>query len=314
MESKSRERDSKITILPLTSENIEIKDEINIILSRIDKSSLVFENSLIAKAWIETNFGEYERSNNLIDSLLVVNPESELFYEANTLKGYNDDALGLKNSINESYEIILNSHRKFFESQKNRDERVAVIDLVAKNYATTSKILLADDSDNNYREYLEIKNRLMVLVKNSREYLVNLSDYNPSLARLAEIDYQKKIINQIIEKGESEIDKIETLISKSINISNQFAKIGNIRDYINTMLLRSESTKLIKRVEKDQIRVNNKLNRIEREDISINYWSDLSFVKYVLNSLDFNNLDDIESRIEKKEEQLLQLEESLRDE
>ncbi|PID28236.1 MAG: hypothetical protein CR982_04595 [Candidatus Cloacimonadota bacterium] len=309
MEAENREKNEKIVILPSTEENLRKKMEIFTLLSNLNEDSPIFENGIIAKAWIETNFGEYKKSNELIDYLFNVNPKTELYFEANTLKGYNNDALGLRNEINQGFESVLDLHSKFFESQKNRDERIEVIKLIAKNYALSSKILGSEDSETNYKNYFEIKDELMDLLKSSKEYLEQLKKYNPQLSKIAKIDYQKKIIRDIIQKGENEIDNIETLIEKSIGISNKFAKVGNVRDYINSLVCRDNSVKVIKNIERDIIRVKNRANRIEKNDAAIDYWSDLSFVKYMLNSLDLENLNNLEKDIEIKENQLLHLEE-----
>ncbi|MBN1970129.1 MAG: hypothetical protein JW870_12240 [Candidatus Delongbacteria bacterium] len=274
------------------------------LFNRIPNTSIYHQNALLGKAWIESNTGNYISSNQYIDSLLTLYPDTDLIYESKTLYGYNNDVVRKFDDIISSYEFVLNSHKAIIESNDNLKERFEILELVKENYKNKLDLTTSKHSDKFYSEYLTIKAEIMKIYSYSKSYLEELAKLHPSLEIVAEKQYLDVVVEDIENISKSEIKNIDELSKNLDQLRENFALKSDLRSYIDVLLIDEELKNLSSEIELDLIKSVNTKRKFSSNENDLYYWSDISFVKYILNSLELDDLDQIENTIQELTDEL----------
>ena len=264
---------------------------------RIDNDSKYYEDALMGKAWVEHNLGEFDKSNAFIVQLLELNAKTDFLYEARTLKGFNNDLIGVATKKNRDYEFVLSAHLKFQENENYTSERMGVLKLI-KNLNELKSRMLEDYSDiSKFEKYYSIKHSLMSLLKNSENYLETIEESHPNIAYITNVAYEKQVLRNIINDSRREINRLNSMHKTLVNIEERIKNKSNFKELVRISIAKDQISATLKKADILNIYSDNKLLNIDRRKIDLERWSDLSFLKYIISNIGIEELDKIESEI-----------------
>ncbi len=251
----------------------------------------------MGKAWVEHNLGEFDKSNAFIAQLLELNDKTDFLYEARTLKGFNNDLIGVSTKKNRDYEFVLSAHLKFQENENYTSERMGVLKLI-KNLNELKSRMLEDYSDiSKFEKYYSIKHSLMSLLKNSENYLETIEESHPNIAYITNVAYEKQVLRNIINDSRREINRLNSMHKTLVNIEERIKNKSNFKELVRISIAKDQISTTLKKADILNIYSDNKLLNIDRRKIDLERWSDLSFLKYIISNIGIEELDKIESEI-----------------
>jgi len=264
---------------------------------RISKDSKYYEDALMGKAWVEHNLASYNESNEIINQLLEINPNSDFLYEAITLKGFNEDLIGISKEKNKNYEFVLSAHLKFQENETYTSEKMGVLKLIKNLNELKGRMLEDYSSVSKFRKYYELKHSLMSLLKNSEKYLETIEESHPNIAYLINVTYEKQVLRNIINDSRREINRLNSMHKTLVNIEERIKNKSNFKELVRISIAKDNISTTLKKADILNIYSDNKLLNIDRRKIDLERWSDLSFLKYIISNIGIEQLDNIESEI-----------------
>ena len=248
---------------------------------RISDDSKYYEDALMGKAWVEHNLGDYSKSNQFIEELLVLNPNTDFLYEARTLLGYNKELSSVLNETNEDYEYVLQAHLQLNENKKFINERIGYLSLIKELNELRTILYEKYSPTQKFVEYFKLKEDLMILLKKSELFLQGEAKKNENIAYITETNYKKSVLKKIVAQTRREVNRLEELNLELSRLKESMIRKSNFKDASRVNIVQDEVLSSLRKADILDIYSDNKLKKVDSRKIDLQRWSDLSFLKYI---------------------------------
>jgi hypothetical protein len=205
-----------------------LRSDFNAALDRLDEvgnGGELGEKAALVSAWCWYQLGAYQTARNNCTDLLKQYPETNYYYEANTLIGFCDEILGVPADSAAGYQVVMTSMDNRQDYHDINYEHQSVEQAIS-TLQGLEPLLFVEGEDEFWGQYLDLQRRLVLLSEN-----VHLAVGVKANPRLQDVIAERGEVARLLKEQFNMGD--EVIKSEDVKLSQEYGDLAILLSGLN---------------------------------------------------------------------------------